>query len=164
MLGNCSCFYCCQLTWSWCKIKFFKKLFQENYESFKRFGSRSGQAFCWSWSGFRLFAKAISRRQKSLLAKKIFGIMSSDFLSLMLGRVFLGWTSTKEGLISRAQGHTAVTPMSIIPTALRSQIKHSTLSHCAPMSSDIHWIGHWINIDLYALITVYCWSRSDGFW
>ena len=40
--------------------------------------------------------------------------------------VFLGWTSTKLGLMCLAQGHNAVTPMRLEPTALRSQVKHFT--------------------------------------
>ena len=43
------------------KIKFFKKLFQEHYQSVKQFGCRSGPTFCQSWSGSKLFAKVISR-------------------------------------------------------------------------------------------------------
>ena len=45
------------------KIYFFKKFFQEHYQSVKQFGSKSGLTFCWSWSWSRLFAKAISRQQ-----------------------------------------------------------------------------------------------------
>ena len=41
---------------------FFEKFFQKNHQSVKQFGSRSGQAFCQAWSGFKLFAKFISRR------------------------------------------------------------------------------------------------------
>ena len=52
MLGNFSCF-CCQ---------------QEHYKSVKRFRSRS-RLICWSCSGSKLFAKVISRQQKSLLAR-----------------------------------------------------------------------------------------------
>ena len=38
----------------------FKKIFQEHYQSVKRFGSRSGPTFCRSWSGSKLFAKGLS--------------------------------------------------------------------------------------------------------
>ena len=38
ILGNCSCFCCCLLTFF--KINFFKKLFQEHYQSVKPVGSR----------------------------------------------------------------------------------------------------------------------------
>ena len=31
-----------------------------------------------------------------------------------------------------AQGHNAVTTVRLEPAALRSQVKHSTMSHCAP--------------------------------
>ena len=36
----------------------------------KLFGSRSGQMFCQAWSGSKLFAKVISRRQKLPLVVK----------------------------------------------------------------------------------------------
>ena len=49
MLGNCSCFCCRLLTFF--KMNFFKKFFQELYQSVKQFGSRSGPMFCRSWSG-----------------------------------------------------------------------------------------------------------------
>ena len=47
------------------KIIFFKKIFREHYQCVKRFGSRSGTTFCRSCSWSKLFAKFISRRQKS---------------------------------------------------------------------------------------------------
>ena len=53
---------------------FSNKLFAKNsfsncqhYQSVKQFGSRSGPTFCWAWSGSKLFAKVISRQQKSQL-------------------------------------------------------------------------------------------------
>ena len=39
---------------------------------------------------------------------------------------FLGCTSIKLGLMCPAQGHNEVTPVRLEPTALRSQVKHST--------------------------------------
>ena len=47
-------------------------------------------------------------------------------LSVTSGRVFLGLTSTKLGLICLAQGHNAVMPVRLKPAALRSRVKHST--------------------------------------
>ena len=47
-------------------------------------------------------------------------------LSVMSRHVFLGWTSTKLGLMCLAQGHKAVMPVRLEPTAPRSRIKHST--------------------------------------
>ena len=47
-------------------------------------------------------------------------------LSVIKGRVFLGWTSTKLGLMCLAQGHNAVTPVRLEPAAPRSRVKHST--------------------------------------
>ena len=46
--------------------------------------------------------------------------------SVMLGRVFLGWTSTKQGLMCFVQVHNAVTLVRLDPTALRSRVKCST--------------------------------------
>ena len=45
------------------KINFLIKLFQEYFQSAKRFDSRSRPTFYWSWSESKLFAKFI-RRQK----------------------------------------------------------------------------------------------------
>ena len=36
-------------------LGFFKKFFQDHYQNVKRFGSRSGRTYCWSWSGSKLF-------------------------------------------------------------------------------------------------------------
>ena len=47
-------------------------------------------------------------------------------LSVIKGRVFLGWTSTKLGLMCLAQGHNAGTPVRLEPAALRSRVTHST--------------------------------------
>ena len=47
-------------------------------------------------------------------------------LSVMSGWVFLGCTSTKQGLICLVKGHNPVTPVRLEPVALRSQGKHST--------------------------------------
>ena len=71
MLGNISWFCCCLLTFF--KINFFKKFFHKHYQSVKKFGSRSGPTICWSWSGSKLFAKVISRRQKALRARNELG-------------------------------------------------------------------------------------------
>ena len=55
MLGNCSCFYFRLLTFF--KIKFLKINHPGPPSSVKQFGSRSRPTFCWSSSGFKLFAK-----------------------------------------------------------------------------------------------------------
>ena len=47
-------------------------------------------------------------------------------LSVIKGWVFLGWTSTKLGLMCLAQGHNAVTSVRLEPVAPRSRVKHST--------------------------------------
>ena len=38
------------------KIKIYEKFFLKN-DQCQQFGSRSGQTFCWAWSGSKLFAK-----------------------------------------------------------------------------------------------------------
>ena len=46
--------------------------------------------------------------------------------SVMLGWVFLGWTSTKQGLMCLPQKHNTVTQVRLEPATSRSQDKHST--------------------------------------
>ena len=67
MLGNFSCF-CCTLL-AFFKIIFFRKIFQEHSKSIKWFGFRFWWTFSLSWSVSKLFAKVISRQQKSPLAR-----------------------------------------------------------------------------------------------
>ena len=47
-------------------------------------------------------------------------------LSVIKGRVFLGWTSTKLGLMCLAQRHNTVMPVRLEPAVPRSWVKHST--------------------------------------
>ena len=49
-----------------------------------------------------------------------------NYFSVMSGRVFLGWTSTKQGLMCLAQGHNTVTPVRLEPATSRSWVKHFT--------------------------------------
>ena len=42
-------------------------------------------------------------------------------VSVMLGRVFLGWTSTKQGLMCHAQGHNTVMPARLEPATILSR-------------------------------------------
>ena len=50
-------------------------------------------------------------------------------LSGIKRRVFLGWTSTKLGLMYFAQRLNAVTPVRLKPAAPRSRVKHSTVAY-----------------------------------
>ena len=50
----------------------------------------------------------------------------STFFSVMLRLVFMGKTSTKQGLMCLAQGHNARTPVRLNPATTRSRVKHST--------------------------------------
>ena len=52
------------ICWLFFKINFYKKLFQEYYQSVKEFRSRSGRTLCWCWSGFKLFAKGYQQATK----------------------------------------------------------------------------------------------------
>ena len=54
----------------------------------------------------------------------------NSFSVMSDGRIFLGWTSTKQGLMSLAQGHNAMTPVRLEPAALESSTL--PLSHCGP--------------------------------
>ena len=69
---------------------------------------------------------------KCIRVYKYFNIMDNQssvvlFVpSFMSGRVFLGLTSTWQGLMCLAQGHNTVMPVSLEPAALQSQVKHST--------------------------------------
>ena len=47
-------------------------------------------------------------------------------ISVIKGRVFLGWTSPKLGLMCLAQGHTIVTLVRLESAAPQSRVKHST--------------------------------------
>ena len=52
------------------KLTFFQKFIQEHNQGVKQLGFRLGPTFCWSWSGSKMFAMVISRRQKLSLARK----------------------------------------------------------------------------------------------
>ena len=52
--------------------------------------------------------------------------VSVNNFSVMSGGVFLGWTSTKQGLMCLAQGYNAVPPVRLKPTMPRSRVKHNT--------------------------------------
>ena len=52
----------------------------------------------------------------------------------MSGRVFLGWTRTKQGLICLAEGHNTVMTVRLEPATPWSPVKHST-------SEPLHF--HW---------------------
>ena len=58
----------------------------------------------------------------------------------MSGWVFLGWASTKLGLMRLAQGHNTVTLVRLEPVAPRSQVKHSTTEPLHSPSSKLIFI------------------------
>ena len=49
-----------------------------------------------------------------------------SIFSVMLGRVFLGWTRTKQKIKCLAQGHNAVPLVRLEPATPQSRVKHST--------------------------------------
>ena len=57
--------------------------------------------------------------------------------SVMSGRVFLGWTSTKQRIESLAQGHNTVPLVRLKPTTPRSWVKYSTIE--LPYSNGRRW-------------------------
>ena len=63
-------------------------------------------------------------------------------LSVIKGWVFLGWTSTKLGLICLAQGHNTLTPVRLKPAAPRSRASTLPLSHCPPYLWKFHVAAH----------------------
>ena len=67
----------------------------------------------------------------SSLFDLIFYVPVNKF-SVMLVQVFLGWTSTKQGLLCLAQGHNALTPVRLQPATPRSRYKHSTTKLSLP--------------------------------
>ena len=72
----------------------------------------------------QFFAKnfCLSKPMKEFVCL-IWSLCPINNLSVVKGRVFLGWTSTKLGLMYLAQGHNAV---GLEPAAPRSRVKHST--------------------------------------
>ena len=56
-------------------------------------------------------------------------------LSVIKGLVFLGWTSTKLGLMCLAQGHNAVTPVRLEPANPLLRVKHSTTEPLRSLSN-----------------------------
>ena len=82
-------------------------------------------------------------------------------LSVIKGRVFLCWTSTKLGFMCLAQGHNTVTQVRLEPAAPRSRVKHSsTEALCSAQNlENVLWFkyiypylyGHpWIHLNAVA--------------
>ena len=58
-----------------------------------------------------------------------------------VGRVFLGWTSTKQGLMCFTQGHNTVMPVRLKPATPRSWVKHFTTE---PLRSQLGHFTTWL--------------------
>ena len=76
-------------------------------------------------------------------------------LSVIKGGVFLGWTSTKLGLMYLAQGHNAVTPVSSNPRPLGLESITLPLSHCAPWTSVVLTLVRFVCVCVCACTCVY---------
>ena len=72
------------------------------------------------------------------------------YVPCTIGWVFLGWTSTKLGLMCLAQGHNTVTPVRLEPAAPRSRFKHSTTE---PLRSLIY--------RAWSEYSIYIWTREN---
>ena len=72
-------------------------------------------------------------------------LMSHQQSSDIKGRVFLGWTSSKLGLMCLAQGHYAVMPVRLEPATPRSPVKHFTTEPLRSLPSFKFWTKHmWV--------------------
>ena len=71
--------------------------------------------------------------------------------STMSGRVFLGWTSYKQGLMCLAQGHNTVTPVMLEPAPPQPRVKHSTTEPLCSLGSALLFVRH---LMLGILITI----------
>ena len=88
----------------------------------------------------------------------------------MSGRVFLGWTSTKQGLMWLVQGHNTVRPVRLEPATPRSRVNNSTTEPLCSLTSD--WLRHtflstWIhNLNFWLAMLNFSsvWNQSLYFW
>ena len=60
--------------------------------------------------------------------------------SVMPGRVFLGWTSNKQGIKCLAQGHNAGTPLRLQPATPWSRVKNSTTDPLCSLASGVNLV------------------------
>ena len=87
------------------------------------------------WTRLRLVFRSFMSWVKILICKIFDGVISFglilyvplDNFSVMLGRVFLGLTSTKQRIKCLAQGHNRVSPVRLEPATAWSGVKHSTI-------------------------------------
>ena len=116
-------------------LRLTKRFFQERYLSVKRFGSRSGQTECRSWSGSNLFSKVISRWQNLPPARKglntntvclIWFFTSHQQALSFVGTGLPGLTSTKLGLMldTRTQHSDAGEAWTCGPTVSSQALYH----------------------------------------
>ena len=66
--------------------------------------------------------------------------------SEMSKRVFLGWASTKQGLMCLAKGHNAVKPVRLVTTAPRSRVKYFNTEPLRSLSYTLSgdlWVTFW---------------------
>ena len=82
--------------------------------------------------------------------------------SVMQGWVFLGWTTTKLGLMFFAKDHNAVTPVRLELAALRSRFKHSTTEPLRSPHQGYHTAACVIPLKLICNMPKF-WKKVD-FW
>ena len=110
-------------------------------------------------SGFILFFKEFMYGYQQSIRDKLGLFFGTSFvwfdslrpinnLSVIKGRVFLGWTSSKLGLLCLA--HTAETPVRLKPAAPQSPVKHSTTEPlCSLRPTWSHLIKDKFKIPIY---------------
>ena len=79
ILGNFSCFFCCQLIIF--KINFFEKFFQEYHQSVIQIGSRTGPTCCraLSWSKLQRLSADDTSKGSSQECQECPGIINPEF-------------------------------------------------------------------------------------
>ena len=86
---------------------------------------------------------------------------SLNNLSDIKGRVYLGWTSAKLGLMCLAQGHNAVTPVSLKPADFRSRVKHSTTEPLHQQITEDPNLKLWNTTDIFIKMSIiYFWCNN----
>ena len=102
----------------------------------------------WNIKYYLFWNRKRNQKNNSML---IFVWFDSYNFSVMSGRVFLGWTSTKQRITCLAQGHNTVPPVRLHPPTAESQVKHSTKPYCSSvlcwnmcikLASCVNWNGY----------------------
>ena len=138
MLGKFS-FFCCPLLTFYPELTFSKKSFRNIMRVSNGLNTDQNKPSVSPDFGPKQFAKAISRWQKSPLAWKVLFVWFDSLrpinnLSVIKGRVFLGWTSTKLGLMFLLKDTTQWRQWGSNPRPFGLKSSTLPLSHCAPLA------------------------------